>query len=74
MSDEKDSSKTSVSLGQLLMSVVAAFFGVQSNANRERDFKSGKISHFILLGVSFGIIFILIIIAVVSLVMHLAGA
>ena len=74
MSDEKDSSKTTVSLGQLLMSVVAAFFGVQSNANRERDFKSGKISHFILLGVSFGIIFILIIIAVVSLVMNLAGA
>ena len=74
MSDEKDSSKTTVSLGQLLMSVVAAFFGVQSNANRERDFKSGKISHFILLGVSFGIIFILIIIAEVSLVMNLAGA
>ena len=74
MSDETESPKTTVSLGQLLMSVVAAFFGVQSNANRERDFKSGKISHFILLGVSFGIIFILIIIAVVSLVMNLAGA
>lgn len=72
MSYETDSSKTSVSFGQLFMSVVAAFFGVQSNANRERDFKSGKLSHFILLGLIFGITFILIIVAVVSLVMKLA--
>lgn len=74
MSNETDPPKTNVSFGQLLMSVVAAFFGVQSNANRERDFKSGKLSHFILLGLIFGIVFILIIIAVVSLVMNVASA
>ena len=73
MSDETESPKTTVSFGQLFLSVVAAFFGVQSNANRERDFKNGKISHFIVLGVIFGIMFILIIIAVVSLVMNLVA-
>ena len=73
MSNDSDPSKNTVSFGQLLMSVVAAFFGVQSNENRERDFKSGKLWHFILLGIFFGIAFILIIITVVKLVMYLAG-
>lgn len=74
MNDETDSSNSTVSFGQLFLSVMAAFFGVQSNANRERDFKNGKLSHFIALGLFFGIAFILIIIAVVKLVMNLAGA
>lgn len=73
MNNHTDSSKNTVTFGQLLMSVVAAFFGVQSNANRERDFKNGKLSHFILLGLLFGIVFILIIFAVVMLVMNIAG-
>jgi len=32
-------------------SVGAAFFGVQSNKNRERDFTQGKLSHFIIAGI-----------------------
>lgn len=32
-------------------SVGAAFFGVQSTNNRERDFKHGKVSHFIAVGI-----------------------
>jgi hypothetical protein len=73
MSNDSNSPENSVSFGQLFMSVLAAFFGVQSNANRERDFKNGKLSHFILLGAMFGIAFILIIVGIVKLVMHLAG-
>ncbi len=32
-------------------SVAAAFFGVQSNENRVKDFNEGKLSHFIFVGV-----------------------
>ena len=49
-------------------SVAAAFFGVQSNKNRERDFNQGKLSHFIIVGVLGVIIFIGVLISVVSLV------
>ena len=62
----------SVTFGQLMKSVLAAFFGVQSNANRERDFKHGKISHFILIGLLFGLLFVLTLVGVVQLVLHLA--
>ena len=34
-----------------LKSVAAAFLGVQSDKNRNRDFKEGKLSHFIIAGV-----------------------
>jgi hypothetical protein len=49
-------------------SVASAFFGVQSNKNRERDFSEGKLSHFIIVGVIGVIIFITILVAVVTLV------
>ena len=74
MNEKAKSTKTDISFSQLAMSVFAAFFGVQSNANRERDFKNGKLSHFILLGLIFGILFILIIVSVVTLVMKMTGA
>jgi len=62
-----------LSFWQLLKSTLAAFIGVQSNANRERDFGQGKISQFVLMGILFGVVFVLTIIGVVQLVMHFAG-
>lgn len=56
------------------MSVLAAFFGVQSSANRERDFSRGKASHFILLGLLATVLLIAILVGVVTLVTTLAGA
>jgi uncharacterized membrane protein len=50
-------------------SVAAAFFGVQNNSNRKRDFSEGKLSHFIIAGLLAVLIFIICLIAVVSLVM-----
>jgi len=50
-------------------SVAAAFFGVQSDKNRQQDFSQGKISHFIIIGILGVIVFIGILIAVVSLVL-----
>ncbi len=66
--------KIQITFGQLLLSTLSAFIGVQSNANRERDFKHGKISHFILIGLIFGLVFIFTIIGVVKIVMSLSGA
>jgi len=53
---------------QTIKSVLAAFFGVQSNKNRQIDFSQGKISHFIIAGVFAVVAFIAILIAVVYLV------
>ena len=47
-------------------SVAAAFFGVQSNKNREKDFAQGKLSHFIIIGIVCVFIFITCLIALVS--------
>jgi len=74
MNKEKKSTDESMSFGTLLLSVLSAFIGVQSNANRERDFSKGKLSHFIFIGLLLGLVFILIVVGVVSLVMNLAGA
>jgi len=65
---------TRISFWQLLLSTAAAFIGVQSNANRERDFKHGKISHFIGIGLLFGLVFVCTIVGVVQIVMLVTGS
>jgi len=49
-------------------SVCAAFLGVQSEANRKKDFTEGKFSHFIIVSVIGVILFIGTLLAVVSIV------
>lgn len=56
------------SIKNTIKSVAAAFFGVQSNKNRERDFSQGKLSHFIVVGVMGVIIFIAVLVTIVALV------
>ena len=58
---------------QMLHSVLAAAFGVQSGKHRARDFSRGKPSHFVILGVLFTAVFVLVIFSVVKLVMYFAG-
>jgi len=70
MSDEHDSDLT---FRQMLGSVLAAALGVQSGKNRARDFRRGKASHFIALGLGFTALFVLVILGVVKLVLHLAS-
>lgn len=41
----------SLSFFQMVHSVAASFFGVQSSQNRERDFKRGKAKHFIMVAI-----------------------
>jgi hypothetical protein len=57
---------------QMLHSVMAAAFGVQSGRNRERDFTHGKPVHFAVLGLSFTLIFAMLLFGVVQLVVYFA--
>ena len=56
------------SINNTVKSVAAAFFGVQSNKNRERDFSEGKLSHFIIVGVIGVLLFIAVLLAIVMIV------
>lgn len=71
MSDDQE--RKSLTLRQMLQSTLAGALGVQSGKNRERDFSHGKPRHFILLGVGFTVVFVLVILGTVKLVLHLAG-
>ncbi|MNM75097.1 hypothetical protein D3C81_868700 [compost metagenome] len=68
-----DQDEPPLTLRQMLQSVLAAAFGVQSGKNRARDFSRGKPSHFILLGLLFTGVFILLLYSVVRLVLQLSG-
>ena len=54
---------------QVVGSVLAAAFGVQSRRNRERDFKHGSFGPFIAAGIIFTILFIGVLYLVVSTVL-----
>ena len=69
----EDNKPKRVTLFSMIGSIIAAGFGVQSRANRERDFQHGKSHHFIIGGIVFAVIFILAVIGIVKLVMHYAG-
>lgn len=58
---------------QVLHSVMAAAFGVQSSKNRTRDFTHGKPGQFLLLGVLFTGVFAMTLFAIVKLVLYFAG-
>lgn len=71
MSEEPDN--TPLTTWQMLQSVLAAAFGVQSGKNRSRDFSRGKPSQFIVLGILFTVAFVGVIALIVQLVLHVAG-
>ncbi|MFK7607308.1 MULTISPECIES: DUF2970 domain-containing protein [unclassified Pseudomonas] len=58
---------------QVVHSVMAAAFGVQSSKNRTRDFTHGKPGQFLLLGLLFTGVFALTLFAIVKLVLYFAG-
>lgn len=71
--DNKDEQQP-LTFWQMLHSIVAAAFGVQSGKNRSRDFSRGKPSHFIILGLLVTLVFILLLYALVRTVLYFAGA
>ncbi len=72
MTDEK-SPKDKLNILQLIQSVFAASMGVQSNKNRERDFKKGSAKAFIIAGIIGTILFVLTIFTIVKLVLMSAS-
>ena len=68
--DDKDQKP---SLMDIVKSVMAAGFGVQSSKNQERDFKHGKARTFIIAGIIFTVLFVITVFTVVSTVLKGAG-
>ena len=58
---------------QTAASVLAAFFGVQSSANRKRDFSRGKPMHYIVLGLIATVLFVLVLMLIVKVALSAAG-
>ena len=52
----------------VLKSVGAAFFGVQSEANRRRDFTHGKLVHYVVAGALATVAFVLVLYGIVSII------
>ncbi len=67
--DRAEEQEKELTLPQMIASVLAAAFGVQSSRNRERDFSRGKPLHFIALGIVFTVLFVLAVVTVVNLVL-----
>lgn len=57
--DRRAQSKDKIKFGDVVKSVGAAFFGVQSTKNRERDFTHGKPIHYIVAGLLATVLFVL---------------
>jgi hypothetical protein len=60
-------------LWQVIASVSASFFGVQSSKNRERDFKHGKPAQFIAIALVATAVFVLVLVVIVKLALRKAG-
>ncbi len=73
MSADNTINKRKITPWSFMGSLFAAWFGVQTKANRERDFEHGKIHHFIIGGFVFAVLFVLFVMGIVKVVMHFAG-
>jgi hypothetical protein len=58
---------------QVAKSTFAAFLGVQSEENRQRDFTQGNPKHYIIAGAIGTIIFIIVLWIIVKVIVSLAG-
>ena len=73
MPEEKNDAAKAPAFLDVLGSVLAAMFGVQSNRKRTADFTHGKPSQYIIIGLMVTVLFVLTIWGVVKLVMKFAG-
>ncbi len=69
-----DPDNSPLSFWQVLLSVLAAAFGVQSGKNRQRDFSRGRPLHFVVIGLLATALFVLLLYGTVQLVLHFATA
>lgn len=72
MNDQREGRNKPMSLLQVAQSVLAAFFGVQSERNRARDFQHGSGRTFVIAGLIGTVLFIVVVALVVKLVLSTA--
>jgi Protein of unknown function (DUF2970) len=71
---QQNQKKKGITVLSFMSSLFAGAFGVQSEKNRQRDFEHGKFSHFIIGGIIFAVLFVLVVYGIVQLVLSTAGA
>lgn len=69
----EDDPQDDLTLGQVIGSALAAAVGVQSSQNRKRDFKRGKASHFIFIGIIGTTLFVVAMFLLVRLILSVAA-
>ena len=62
-------SRSSLKLIKVVVSILSSFIGIQSNKNRERDFKSNRPTLFILVGFATTVIFIILLYCLVLIIL-----
>ncbi|MDT8282993.1 MAG: DUF2970 domain-containing protein [Gammaproteobacteria bacterium] len=72
MTTEETKKQKKITPLSFMGSIVAAWFGVQSKANRDRDFEHGKFHHFVIGGIIFAVLLVLFVIGMVKVVMYFA--
>ncbi|WP_407331598.1 DUF2970 domain-containing protein [Enterovibrio sp. 27052020O] len=65
---DTDKKEEKVSIWEVVKSVFAAMLGVQSDKNRQRDFKQSSMLPYILVGIIFVVLFVIGLIGLVSLI------
>jgi hypothetical protein len=73
MSENSKSTRAKPSLRQVISSVFAAGFGVQSSAARHRDFAHGSPAVYVVVGVVATLLFVLGVVMLVKLVLSSVG-
>ena len=70
---EPEPNKKHPGLGSIILSTLAAAFGVQSSKNRERDFVKGNLKSYVISGLIFVVIFISSIVMLVKFLIQQAS-
>lgn len=73
MSNKTEQDSEKLTFWQIISSVLAAAFGVQSDKNRRRDFSKAKPSTYIIAGIVFTLLFILFLFVLVKIILNAAG-
>ena len=73
MSEQNKQPEKGITLFSFFGSLVSAWFGLSTKEKRERDFEKGKFSHFIIGGIIFSILFVLMVVGIVNIVLSSVG-
>jgi len=73
MSESTENKTSKPGFFNMVMSVLAAFLGVQTEKNRQRDFQHGSPKAYIIIGIILTILFVFGLVGLVNLVMAVAA-